>query len=226
MKKALFTILAVLTLDQWLKIWVKLNFHYGESMEVFPGILDLQFVENPGMAFGWMLPGEGGKLALSIFRIIVVSAGIIYLIRQIKNRAHRGFIICVSLIVSGALGNIVDSTIYGVIFDKGSMYSAELEDYRPYFDKAELNGEGYAKPLMGNVVDMFHFTIKFTWDKERYELFPPVFNIADSAITIGIILILFFQRKFFSRSKHDNIETEQTIEDIALNTEAESALPL
>ncbi len=203
MKKALITILAVLTFDQWLKIWVKLNFHYGESKEVIPGWLDLQFVENPGMAFGWMLPGEGGKLTLSIFRIIVVSGGIWYLIKLIKQNVHWGYAICVSLIVAGALGNIIDSAVYGLIFDKGSLFDQDMQDYTMYFGKAVIEGEGYAKPLMGNVVDMFHFTKEYTWNGVKHEIFPPVFNVADSSITLGIIMILLFQRKFFGKSKKE-----------------------
>ena len=109
MKKALLTIFTVLVLDQLLKIWVKLNFHYGESQTIIPGWLDLQFVENPGMAFGWMIPGDAGKLTLSIFRLVVVTGIAWYLYRLIKEKAHWGYVVCVSLIVAGAMGNIVDS---------------------------------------------------------------------------------------------------------------------
>jgi len=106
-------------IDQILKIWVKLNFNYGEIHNLIPGWFDLQFVENPGMAFGWMIPGNGGKLALSIFRLIVVTGIGVYLYNLVKQKAHSGYIVCVSLIVAGALGNIIDSAAYGLAFDRG-----------------------------------------------------------------------------------------------------------
>ena len=210
MKKALFTIFTVITLDQLLKIWVKLNFHYGESQALIPGWLDLQFVENPGMAFGWMIPGEAGKLTLSVFRLIVVSGISWYLYRLIKEKAHWGYVICVSMIVAGAMGNIIDSLAYGLLFDRGSMYDADLNDYTMYFGKAEMNYEGYAQPLMGNVVDMFHFTAHWPWGEShaRPEIFPPIFNIADASITVGIVLIMLFQRRFFPK-KDESEEAEQ-----------------
>lgn len=201
MKKALITIALILILDQALKIWVKLNFNYAQSQTLIPGWLDLQFVENPGMAFGWMIPGNGGKLALSVFRIIVVSGIAWYLYRLIREKAHWGYIVCVSMIVAGAFGNIIDSLAYGVMFDRGSVYDPEIGDYTMYFGKAELNYEGYASPLLGNVVDMFHFTRRITWNDRSYEIFPPIFNIADASITLGIILIVLFQKTFFRKNE-------------------------
>lgn len=200
-----------------------MNFHYGESKSVIEGWFDLQFVENPGMAFGWMIPGDGGKLALSIFRLIVVSGISWYLYKMIKQKAHWGYVICVSMIVAGAFGNIVDSAAYGVMFDRGSTYDTEIGDYTMYFGKAQINYEGYAKPLMGNVVDMFHCTKRFIWNGESHEIFPPIFNVADSSITMGIVLIILFQRRFF-RKKNDHIfdndsvvvipNTEETVAEI------------
>jgi signal peptidase II len=222
LKKALLTILTIITLDQILKIWVKLNFHYGESRTIIAGWLDLQFVENPGMAFGWMIPGEAGKLTLSIFRLIVVSGITWYLYRLIKEKAHWGYVVCVSMIVAGAVGNIIDSLAYGGMFDRGSMYDPDFNDYTMYFGKAELNYEGYAKPLMGNVVDMFHFTARWPWGEphERSEIFPPIFNVADAAITVGILLIMLFQRKFFPKKE----DPESTSEEIAEAVAPESAI--
>jgi signal peptidase II len=201
---------------------VKLNFHYGESKTVIPGWLDLQFVENPGMAFGWMIPGDAGKLTLSVFRLLVVSGIAWYLYRLIKEKAHWGYGVCVSMIVSGALGNIIDSLAYGGMFDRGSMYDPDFNDYTMYFGKAELNCEGYAKPLMGNVVDMFHFTARWPWGEphERSEIFPPIFNVADAAITVGIILIMLFQRKFFPKKE----DAESTSEEIAEAVNPESTV--
>lgn len=209
MKKALFTILGVLLIDQILKIWVKLNFNYGEIHNLIPGWFDLQFVENPGMAFGWMIPGNGGKLALSIFRLIVVTGIAIYLFKLIKQKAHAGYIVCVSLIVAGALGNIIDSAAYGLAFDRGSTFDEHYGDYTMYFGKAQLNGEGYAPVLMGNVVDMLHFTKTITWNGKEIELFPPVFNVADSAITLGIIFILLFQKRFFPKNDEPVAPSEE-----------------
>ncbi len=222
MKKALLTIFTVLVLDQLLKIWVKLNFHYGESQTIIPGWLDLQFVENPGMAFGWMIPGDAGKLTLSIFRLVVVTGIAWYLYRLIKEKAHWGYVVCVSLIVAGAMGNIVDSLAYGLMFDRGSTYDPDFNDYTMYFGKAELNYEGYAKPLMGNVVDMFHFTARWPWGDSRTEIFPPIFNIADASITVGIILIMLFQRRFFPK-KEERSETDQ-IDSAASDSSTEAAM--
>ena len=101
------------------------------------------------------------------------------------------------MIVSGAMGNILDSAFYGVIFDRGSTYDEAVGDFTMYWGKAQLGGEGYAAPLMGNVVDMIHFKKTFTWNERTYEIFPPIFNVADSAITLGILFILLFQRRFF-----------------------------
>lgn len=193
MKKALFTILSVLALDQILKIWVKLNFHYGESLTLLPGVFELQFVENPGMAFGWVIPGAAGKLALSIFRIVVVCAIIYYLFKIVREKTYWGYVICISLIVAGALGNIIDSAVYGLVFDKGAPYDANMG----YHDIATFGDDGYARFLMGNVVDMFHITVRIG----DGELFPPVFNVADSSITVGIVLILLFQRRFFRKKE-------------------------
>lgn len=218
MKKAIFTIFLVLLIDQLLKIWVKLNFHYGESMSIIKGWFNLQFVENPGMAFGWMIPGDAGKLTLSIFRVIVVSGISYYLWKLIKQKAHSGYIICVSLIVAGALGNIIDSAVYGLIFDRGSRFDPNLMDYTMYHGKAVF-GSGYAAPLMGNVVDMLHFTKTITWNGRTIELFPPVFNVADSAITSGIILILLFQKRFFESTT--KVQEETTIS--VLHQEEEKA---
>ncbi len=227
MKKAIITILIILGLDQWLKIWVKMNFYYGESHTIIPGWFDLQFVENPGMAFGWMIPGDGGKLTLSIFRLIVVSGIGYYLFKLVREKAHWGYIVCVSMIVAGALGNIIDSAAYGLMFDRGSSYDAEINDYTMYFGKAQLNGEGYAKPLMGNVVDMFHFTKRIPWGDSSREIFPPIFNIADSSITMGIILILLFQGKFFSKKHPEQpvVVTEQVSYQEITVTETEEEQP-
>lgn len=216
MRTIVITILSVLTLDQALKLWVKMNFLYGENLELIPGTLDLQFVENPGMAFGWMFPGTTGKLALSIFRIIVVGGIFYYVYTLLKKKTHKGFLFSLALIIAGALGNIIDSAAYGLIFDRGSVYDAHYQDYIAYSGIAEANGGGYAPFLMGNVVDMIHLTTEITYPSwspihagQTRELFPPVFNIADSAITVGIILILLFQKRFFREEEHAEMIVEE-----------------
>lgn len=203
MRTALFTILSILVGDQWLKLWVKLNFIYGESRELIPGWFELRFVENPGMAFGWMIPGDAGKLTLSLFRIVVVGFILVYLLRLIRQNAHTGLVFSISLIVAGALGNIVDSACYGLLFNKGSLFDPDLGEYTVYFGKAAMEGPGYAPFLMGNVVDMFHITREITIGGRSTELFSPVFNLADAAITCGIISILIFQRRFFKSSSDE-----------------------
>lgn len=197
-----------------------MNFHYGDSLTLIPGWFNLQFVENPGMAFGWMLPGNAGKLTLSIFRILVVSGIGYYLYKLIRQKAHQGFIVCVSLIVAGALGNIIDSAVYGLIFDKGTTLDKQYGDYAMYFGLAKMNGNGYAPFLMGNVVDMFHFCKQVTfpewfpfWGGQTREVFPPVFNVADSSITLGIIGIMIWQKKFFKETgPKETLSTEKLSE--------------
>lgn len=194
--KPVLLILLVLLIDQISKFWIKLNMTLGQEFKVFGDWFIIHFTENNGMAFGMEFGGELGKLALSLFRIAAVLAigyGIHYMI---KHRYHQGFILCVALIFAGALGNIIDSTIYGVIFSESTWY-----------DKAVLwpEGGGYSSVLHGKVVDMLYFPIikgNFPtwfpiWGGEDFLFFRPVFNVADSAITLGVILILLFQKQYF-----------------------------
>ncbi len=171
-------------------------------MDIIPGWFELQFVENPGMAFGWVLPGAAGKLTLSIFRIVVVMAIGYYLWTLVKKKAHIGYRLCVALIIAGALGNIIDSAVYGLMFDNGAPY----DNSAGYMGVATREGPGYAPFLMGNVVDMFHITKEIQWGNRMREIFPPVFNVADSSITLGIILILIFQRRFHPKKKEEVVE--------------------
>lgn len=234
MKKAILTILAILIADQWIKIWVKLTFLYGESKPLIPGWFDLQFVENPGMAFGWMIEGPAGKLVLSVFRIIVVIGIAVYLVRLIKEKAHSGFIFCISLIIAGALGNIIDSAVYGLIFNQGSLFDAHYGDYTAYFGLAQAQQPGYAPFLMGNVVDMLHFSKQVTfpdwfpfWAGKTKPLFPPVFNIADSAITAGILSILVWQKRFFPSEASDiKSDSPPSSSDGLTNSEEEKSNPI
>lgn len=211
-KRILFVLTAVLLIDQLVKIWVKLSFTIGERILLIPGFFELHFIENTGMAFGMEIPGSWGKIALSLFRIVAVLVISLYLKRLIKDGAHKGFITCVTLILAGALGNIIDSALYGIIFSRSSF--GELAEFMP------LDG-GYASFLRGNVVDMLHFTLKWPewvpWGNGHPgEVFPPIFNVADSAITVGVIWILIRQKAYFARTEeapanpsHEEQESER-----------------
>lgn len=177
--KSFAIIFAVLLADQLLKIWIKTNMYIGEEFHIIGDWFIIHFTENNGMAFGLELGGDYGKLALSLFRVVAVF-GIAYILHYIiKNKYHFGLITCVSLIFAGALGNIIDSVFYGQVF-------------------------GYADWLHGRVVDMFYFPILRgvfpswfpLWGGEEFVFFRPVFNLADAAISIGVILIIIFQNRF------------------------------
>jgi signal peptidase II len=173
----------------------------------------IHFTENNGMAFGLELGGEAGKLALSLFRIIAIIAigyGIVYMI---KKEYHKGLILCASLIFAGALGNMIDSAFYGVIFSESSWY-----------DKAQLFPPegGYSSLLHGKVVDMFYFPLISghfpswfpIWGGEDFIFFRPVFNLADAAISIGVIIILIFQKKYFKEDEGElHLESSEVIEE-------------
>lgn len=198
--KPFFLIFIILLADQLLKFWIKLNMTLGQEFRIFGDWAIIHFTENNGMAFGMEFGGEAGKLALTLFRIAAVCGigyGIVYLI---KHKYHRGLILNVSLIFAGAMGNIIDSTFYGMIFSESS-----------YFAPAKLFPPegGYSSLFHGKVVDMFYFPIiqgvypgwvPF-WGGEELIFFRPVFNIADAAISVGVILILIFQKRYFKEEK-------------------------
>ena len=193
LKRSLAIVLLVLFADQALKIWVKLSFFYDSAISILGDKGYLHFIENRGMAFGMEFGGEWGKLLLTLFRIAAVT-GIGYsLYRMIQRGASTGLVISVSLILAGALGNIIDSTFYGVLFSASSP-----------FEKAVIfpvDG-GYAPLLHGAVVDMFYFPLWEgrlpgwlpVWGGDHFVFFRPVFNIADAAITVGVVLFVLSQR--------------------------------
>jgi signal peptidase II len=167
----------------------------GQEIHVFGNWFILHFTENDGMAFGFNFPGNSGKLILSLFRIAAIIGITIFLRHLIRNKAHPGFIISVSVILAGAIGNIIDSAFYGLIFNHSWGQEAKM------FPEEG----GYASFLYGKVVDMLYFPIiRGEWPQwfpvfggREFIFFRPVFNIADSSITVGVFIILIFQKKFF-----------------------------
>ena len=209
--KVVLIILLVLIIDQASKIYIKTNFAYGETYSL-ASWAKIHFVENPGMAFGIEFGGEYGKLALSLFRIVMVGFLGYYLRLLIKQGVSFGLAACFGLIFAGALGNILDSAFYGMIFTESGPY--------PSHDPAQVVawGEGYGKFLYGRVVDMLHFPLFDgyfpdwfpVWGGQYFQFFRPVFNVADSAITVGVIALLLFHRDFFSEEfgEKENVEVE------------------
>jgi signal peptidase II len=210
-KLPIITVFAVLFIDQCIKLYIKSNYPIGEVTRIFGDWSRITFTENPGMAFGLEFGGNYGKLALSLFRIMAVFAGVFYIKKIVNEGEHKGFIICVSLILAGALGNILDSAFYGLIFGESTEY--QVAQFMP----AE---GGYAGFLQGHVVDMFYFPIyegNFPewlpiWGGEHFEFFNAIFNFADMAISFGVGIILVFQNVFF-KAKTSSEKINPTLED-------------
>lgn len=187
---AVAIVVAVLVVDQAIKIWVKTNMTLHEQIEILSWFR-IVFIENVGMAYGMQI---GSKLVLSLFRIVAIGFLTYYLVLMIKKQARWGYIACLAMVLAGAAGNIVDSMFYGLIFNASSEY------YTSYFVPF---GSGYAPFLMGKVVDMFYFPLIVTtypdWvpmlGGESFVFFSPVFNFADAAISVGVVLLLLFYRK-------------------------------
>jgi signal peptidase II len=201
----LLFILVILIIDQSLKFWIKTNMALGDEYRIIGNWFIIHFVENNGMAFGFEFAGEYGKMFLSIFRIIAVTVIGWYLFKLIRKEESAGFLLSVALIFTGALGNIIDSVFYGMIFDHSY---GQVASFLP-------EGGGYSSFLHGKVVDMFYFPIiNWTipewfpiWPGDEFIFFRPVFNIADSSITIGIFIILLFYRHHFDN--HHGEENEK-----------------
>lgn len=179
----------VIILDQWLKIYVKTTFYLGQEVEIFPWFR-LLFVQNPGMAFGWSL---GNKLVLTIFRFLATAFGFWYLIRLLRrpSGASTGLCVSVALILAGAIGNLIDCTFYGLIFNNPAP---------PAVATLFPTAGGYAELLHGQVVDMLYFPLfSFVWPDwmpwiggDYFEFFHPIFNIADAAVSVGVIALILF----------------------------------
>ena len=190
-------ILGVLFIDQWVKYYIKTHFFLGEEVDVMGDWFKIHFTENYGMAFGMEFGGKTGKLLLTLFRLIAIGFIGWYILSLTQKKSHVGYIISWTLIMAGAIGNLIDSIFYGVWF-------------------------GYDTWFHGRVVDMFYFPIIRTtipegfplWGGEDFEFFRPVFNVADASISIGFIAILLFQRTFM---KAEYNQVEQSVEETLTN---------
>jgi len=192
LRNAILIIALIIIADQTLKIWIKTHYTFGEVMKIGGfNWAKLYFIENKGMAWGWEFGGDWGKMILTLFRLAAVIFGTWYLGKIVKQQYHRGFIICASLIYAGALGNLLDSMFYGLIFEE-STYAHIAKIFPPH---------GYAGFLHGRVVDMLYFPmVDSTFPKwfpvfggEKFEFFSPIFNIADASISAGVITLFVIQ---------------------------------
>ena len=192
-RMAIFIIIAILLVDQVLKIWVKKHMTLHETITI-TNWFKICFIENNGMAYGMEI---GSKVALTLFRIIAIAFIGYYLYLQVRQQAKSGYIVCLAMVVAGAVGNVIDCMFYGLIF------SASSEFYTSFFVPF---GSGYSSFLTGKVVDMFYFPIiETTWPQwvpfaggDDFVFFSPVFNFADSSISVGVILLILFYRKEIS----------------------------
>ena len=191
---ATLIVIAILLIDQAIKIWVKTSMMLHESIHVTDWFY-ITFIENMGMAFGMQL---GSKIVLSLFRVFAISALTYYIWLEVKRKSRTGYIVCLAMVLAGALGNLIDCLFYGMVFCESSPF------YVSYFVPF---GTGYAPLLMGKVVDMFYFPlIETEWPLwmpfvggEHFVFFSPVFNFADASISVSVVLLLLFYRKEISR---------------------------
>lgn len=203
-------IIAILVIDQIIKIWVKTSMTLHESIHITDWFY-ITFIENMGMAFGMQL---GSKIVLSVFRVVAIAALGYYIWLEVQKKARTGYIVCLAMILAGAAGNLIDCMFYGLVFNNSS------EFYLSYFVPF---GTGYAPFLMGKVVDMFYFPlIETEWPQwmpvvggNHFVFFSPVFNFADSAISVGVVLLLLFFREEVSQIsfRRENVPAEKTVSE-------------
>lgn len=193
-RHALLIVFIIILVDQLSKFYIKTHFYYGEEVNVIGNWFKLHFIENEGMAFGMKLSDASiGKLALTLFRLVAVVFGFFFLKKIVDKGYSKGAIICGSLVLAGALGNLIDSIFYGLIFTESSFHIAQLVPF----------GQGYGKLFHGRVVDMLYFPIVETrlpnWipfmGGKDFVFFEPVFNVADAAISVGVLTLVLFQKK-------------------------------
>ena len=197
LRNALTIILLILIVDQIVKFWIKTNMYLGQEYHIFGNWFIIHFTENNGMAFGMEFAGGYGKLILSIFRIVAIAGIGWYLVSLTKKNASKGLITCIALIFAGAFGNIIDSAFYGILFNDSAF---QVASFLP-------EEGGYGSFLHGKVVDRFYFPIVKGhypswfpfWSNQEFIFFRPVFNIADSAITIGVASLIIFQKRYFGK---------------------------
>ena len=191
---AMIIVVGAIVIDQLIKVWVKTNMTLHESIRIFDWFY-ISFIENNGMAYGMQI---GSKLVLSLFRVAAISVLAYYLWLQVQKKARTGYIVCLSMVLAGAIGNLIDCMFYGLVFNASSeFYTSYIVDF----------GTGYAPFLMGKVVDMFYFPlIVTTWPEwvphfggQEFIFFSPVFNYADANISVGVVLLVLFYRKEISQ---------------------------
>lgn len=215
LRNVIFIIAAIIVADQAIKIWIKTSYGYGDTGITGLSWFKLYFIENKGMAWGWEFGGEWGKMILTLFRMVAVIFGTWYIGKIARKHYSRGFVICAALIYAGALGNLIDSMFYGIIFSQS--------DYGIIASSFPSDG-GYAGFLHGKVVDMLYFPIirnaHFpSWipvvGGDDFEFFSPIFNIADASISVGVITLLVFQKRFFKKHKEDEKPTVVTSAEVS-----------
>lgn len=201
-RQVVLLILCIILGDQALKFYIKLNYFAGEEHRILGSWFRLHFVENEGMAWGWQFGGNGGKLFLTLLRLAAVIWGVFLIRNFIRNKYNKGFIICCALIFAGALGNLIDSMFYGLIFNNSDAFAQNVARLFP-------SGGGYASFLHGRVVDMLYFPLISTYypswfpfvGGQPFDFFEPVFNLSDASISVGVLILLIFQNKFFIKTK-------------------------
>ena len=209
-KRYIFLIIGLIVIaDQALKIYIKTHYHTGESRPVLGSWFQLYFIENEGMAYGWKLGGQWGKVMLTLFRLVAVILGFFYIKKIIEKKYPSGYIICIALIFAGALGNLIDSLFYGMIFDNSSALSYNVAKIFP--------AHGYAGFMHGRVVDMLYFPIidhanlpewiPFIGGKQ-FSFFNYIFIIADASVSVGVITIIVFRKRFFHHQEK-NLSAEE-----------------